>query len=220
VEGYHLKNLNQRRINMEWLKELLGEELYNQVLPKLGDTKILKNDGSYIPVQKFNDKNEELKIIKAQLKDHENKSKDVEALLKDNDSLKEKYENLNSKYNTDLEAKNKEIKDITKKSFALRQLKDEGAVYEELLLKALDFNSIELDGETLKNFDIKDIRAKYPSMFTEKVTAGNVKPNNQNNQNNLGGTQKEKLIQQYNEFEKAGNFSAMLQIQDQIRKLE
>jgi hypothetical protein len=219
VEGYHLKNLNQRRINMEWLKELLGEELYNQVLPKLGDTKILKNDGSYIPVQKFNDKNEELKILKAQLKDHENKSKDVETLLKDNDSLKEKYNNLNSKYNTDLEAKNKEISSIVKKSVLSKKLKESGAVYEDLILKALDLDSIELDGENIKNFNVDDVKKQYPGMFSETSTQGNVNPG-ASPQDNLGGTQKEKLIQQYNEFEKAGNFSAMLQIQDQIRKLE
>jgi hypothetical protein len=204
---------------MDWLKELLGEELYNQVLPKLGDTKILKNDGSYIPVQKFNDKNEELKIIKAQLKDHENKSKDVEALLKDNDSLKEKYNNLNSKYNTDLEAKNKEISSIVKKSVLSKKLKESGAVYEDLILKALDLDKIEIDGENVKNFNVDDVKKQYPGMFAETSTQGNVNPGASLN-NNLGGTQKQKLIQQYNEFEKAGNFSAMLQIQDQIRKLE
>jgi hypothetical protein len=204
---------------MEWLKELLGEELFKQVSEKLGDTKILKNDGSYIPVQKFNDKNEELKIIKAQLKDHENKSKDIEALLKDNDSLKEKYNNLNSKYNTDLEAKNKEISSIVKKSVLSKKLKESGAVYEDLILKALDLDKIELDGENIKNFNVDDVKKQYPGMFSETSTQGNVNPGASPN-NNLGGTQKEKLIQQYNEFEKAGNFAAMLQTQDQIRKLE
>ena len=204
---------------MEWLKELLGEELFNKVSEKLGYTKILKNDGSYIPVQKFNEKNEELKILKAQLKDHENKSKDVETLLKDNDSLKEKYESLNSKYNTDLEAKNKEISSIVKKSALSKKLKESGAVYEDLILKALDLDKIELDGENIKNFNVDDVKKQYPGMFAETSAQGNVNPVASPN-NNLGGTQKEKLIQQYNEFEKAGNFAAMLQIQDQIRKLE
>lgn len=204
---------------MEWLKEMLGEELFKQVSEKLGDTKILKNDGSYIPVQKFNEKNEELKILKAQLKDHENKSKDVETLLKDNDSLKEKYENLNSKYNTDLEAKNKEISSIVKKSALSKKLKESGAVYEDLILKALDLDKIELDGENIKNFNVDDVKKQYPGMFAETSAHGNVNPGASPN-NNLGGTQKEKLIQQYNEFEKARNFAAMLQIQDQIKKLE
>ena len=204
---------------MEWLKEMLGEELFKQVSEKLGDTKILKNDGSYIPVQKFNEKNEELKILKGQIKDYENKSKDVETLLKDNDSLKEKYESLNSKYNTDLEAKNKEITSIVKKSVLSKKLKESGAVYEDLILKALDLDKIELDGENIKNFNVDDVKKQYPGMFAETSAHGNVNPGASPN-NNLGGTQKEKLIQQYNEFEKAGNFAAMLQIQDQIRKLE
>lgn len=206
---------------MEWLKELLGEELYNQVSAKLGDTKLLKNDGSYIPVQKFNDKNEEVKLLKGKVLDYEKKNTDVEKLLKDNTDLKNSYQELSNKYNSDIQLKEKEILSITKKSVLSKKLKDEGAVYEDLILKALDLDSIELDGENLKNFDLKDIRAKYPSMFTEKVTTGNVNPsNNNNNQNNLGGSQKEKLIQQYNEFEKAGNFVGMLSTSEAIKKLE
>jgi hypothetical protein len=204
---------------MEWLKELLGEELFKQVLPKIGDKKIILNDGTYIPIAKFNEKNEEVKILKGQIKDYENKSRDVETLLKDNDSLKEKYESLNVKYNTDLEAKNKEISSIVKKSVLSKKLKESGAVYEELILKALDLDKIEIDGENVKNFNVDDVKKQYPGMFSETSTQGNVNPG-ASPQDNLGGTQKEKLIQQYNEFEKAGNFSAMLQIQDQIRKLE
>jgi len=205
---------------MEWLKNLLGEDLYNQVLPKIGDKKIIINDGSYIPIAKFNEVNEEKKLLKGQVEDYKKQNIDTEKLLNEHTDLKNSYQELSTKHNNEIQLKEKEIKDITKKSFALRMLKDEGAVYEDLILKALDFDSIELDGENLKNFDIKDIRAKYPSMFTEKVTTGNVNPNSQNNQNNLGGSQKEKLIQQYNEFEKAGNFVGMLQISEAIKKIE
>jgi len=206
---------------MEWLKELIGEELYNQVLPKIGDKKIILNDGSYIPIQKFNEKNEENKLLKGKISDYEKKNTDVEQLLKDNTDLKNSYTELSNKYNSDIQLKEKEILSITKKSVLSKKLKDEGAVYEDLILKALDLDSIELDGENLKNFDLKDIRAKYPSMFTEKVTTGNVNPNNNNNnQNNLGGSQKDKLIQQYNEFEKAGNFVGMLSTSEAIKKFE
>lgn len=204
---------------MEWLKNLLGEELYNQVIPKIGDKKLIINDGTYIPIAKFNEKNEENKLLKGQITDYQKKNVDVEKLLKDNTDLKNSYQELNTKYSSDILLKEKEIKDITKKSVALRKLKDEGAVYEELLLKALDLDSIEIEGEDLKNFDIKDIRTKYPSMFTEKVTTGNVNPNNQNNQNS-GGSQKEKLIQQYNDMEKAGNFVGMLSVSEAIKKIE
>lgn len=205
---------------MEWLKELIGEELYNQVVPKIGDKKIILNDGSYVPIGKFNEKNEENKLLRGKVSDYEKKNTDVEQLLKDNTDLKNSYQELSNKYNSDIQLKDKEILSITKKSVLSKKLKDEGAVYEDLILKALDLDSIELDGENLKNFDLKDIRAKYPSMFTEKVTTGNVNPNNNNKQNNLGGSDKEKLIQQYNEFEKAGNFVGMLSTSEAIKKLE
>ena len=37
------------------MKELLGEELYNQVKEKIGDKEMFINDGSYIPKKKFDD---------------------------------------------------------------------------------------------------------------------------------------------------------------------
>jgi hypothetical protein len=205
---------------MEWLKVLLGEELYNQVLPKLGDKKIILNDGSYIPVEKFNNKNEEVKLLKGKITDYESKNTDVEKLLNDNADLKTKYESLTTKYNTDISLKDKEILGITKKSILSKKLKEEGAVYEDLILKTLDLESIEIDGENLKNFDIKNIKEKYPQMFTTIETGGNVKPGTTPGANNLGGGVKQQLINKYNEAEKAGNFTEMLSIGEQIKKLE
>lgn len=50
------------------LKELLGEELYNQVVEKAGDNKIaIVSDGNWFPKDKFDDKNNELKNLQGQL---------------------------------------------------------------------------------------------------------------------------------------------------------
>lgn len=206
---------------MEWLKELLGEELYNQVLPKLGDKKIIINDGSYIPIEKFNNKIEEVKLLKGKISDYESKNTDVEKLLKDNTDLKNSYQELSNKYNSDIQLKEKEIQTITKKSVLSKKLKEEGAVYEDLILQSLNMDSIEIDGENLKNFDIKNIKEKYPQMFSTVETSGNVKPGTTPpGNNNLGGGTKQQLINKYNEAEKAGNFTEMLNIGEQIKKLE
>lgn len=54
------------------LKELLGEELYKQVIEKTGDKKIaLVSDGNWIPKEKFNELNENTKDLKKQLKDRD-----------------------------------------------------------------------------------------------------------------------------------------------------
>lgn len=50
------------------LKELLGEELYNQVIEKAGDNKIaIVSDGTWFPKDKFDEKNNELKSLQGQV---------------------------------------------------------------------------------------------------------------------------------------------------------
>ena len=51
------------------MKELLGEELYNQVKEKLGDKELIINDGNYIPKHKFDDLNNDKKELKKQLEE-------------------------------------------------------------------------------------------------------------------------------------------------------
>lgn len=53
---------------MEELKKLLGEELYNQLVAKLGDKKIdIVNDGRWIPKEKFDQVNGQVKDFKQQV---------------------------------------------------------------------------------------------------------------------------------------------------------
>ena len=63
------------------LKEVLGEELYNQVKEKVGDKELFVNDGTYIPKKKFDDLNDDKKKIKEQLDDA---NKKIEELSKVN----------------------------------------------------------------------------------------------------------------------------------------
>ena len=53
------------------LKELLGEELYNQLMEKLGDKHkvAIISDGNWIPKEKFDNLNEEKKQYKTQVDD-------------------------------------------------------------------------------------------------------------------------------------------------------
>jgi regulator of replication initiation timing len=51
------------------LKEILGEELYNQIKEKAGDNKIgVVSDGSYVPADKFNALNDQKKSLGDQIK--------------------------------------------------------------------------------------------------------------------------------------------------------
>lgn len=72
------------------LKELLGEELYNQVTAKLGDHKVaVVSDGNWIPKEKFNGINEEKKQYKTQVDDLNKQLGDLQEKLKgDEEALK------------------------------------------------------------------------------------------------------------------------------------
>ena len=90
------------------MKELLGEELYNQVKEKIGDKEIFVNDGSYIPKKKFDDLNNDKKELQSQLEEVNTKlqsmsSSDAEKIKKELEDLKAKYDDdtkaLNDKWN-------------------------------------------------------------------------------------------------------------------------
>lgn len=75
------------------LKELLGEDLYNQVSEKLGEHKVaVVSDGSYIPKQKFDDKNDELKELKSQLKERDTQLEDLSEKAKGHEELSRELE--------------------------------------------------------------------------------------------------------------------------------
>lgn len=77
------------------LQELLGEELYNQVVEKAGDNKIaVVSDGSYIPKQKFDDLNHEMKQYKQQVADRDSQIDDLQKKAGNNEDMQETINEL------------------------------------------------------------------------------------------------------------------------------
>src|SRR5690625_2891801 len=75
------------------LKELLGEELYNQVIEKVGDNKIaIVSDGNWFPKDKFDEKNNEVKDLQEQLTGLQNTLETQKEELGNIDDLKEQVE--------------------------------------------------------------------------------------------------------------------------------
>jgi hypothetical protein len=100
---------------MEFLKDVLGDELYNQVAEKLkGNEKIkLANlaDGGYVGKEKFDAAETTIADLKKQLADRD---KDIAALKKsagDNEALTKQFSDLQAKYKEDTEALNARLKD-------------------------------------------------------------------------------------------------------------
>ena len=98
---------------MNNLKEILGEELFNEVAEKLGNNKIdIVNNGNWIPKDKFNSVNDDLKEIKKQLSDRDlqlqelgEKAKGNEELLKEIEALKESNKKIADDYQLKLAEK-------------------------------------------------------------------------------------------------------------------
>ncbi|RDY22876.1 scaffolding protein [Romboutsia maritimum] len=90
------------------LEELLGTELYKQVTEKLGDKKIMLDDGNFIPKSRFDQVNEAKKELETQVKDRDKQLKDLSTKAQGNEELTKQIEQLqllNKQTQTDYEAK-------------------------------------------------------------------------------------------------------------------
>lgn len=153
---------------MKTLLELLGQEMYDQVMTKLGDVqvflhkkdeKVIVDDGKLIPQYRLQEVTDQKKLIQDQLDKAEKDLKDLKKLATGNEELTQKI--------TALQDENKTIKEETvkaelqlKKSLAVKEgLMNAGVVdaeARELLLHKFDLATIELDEKgTVKEFDSK-----------------------------------------------------------------
>lgn len=90
------------------LKELLGEELYSQVTEKLGDKKIMVDDGNFIPKYRFDQVNQAKKDLEIQVKERDTQLANLSKNNKDNEQLLtqiKELQTLNNQTTTDYEAK-------------------------------------------------------------------------------------------------------------------
>jgi len=161
------------------LNELLGEDLAKQVNEKIGDKKLgIINDGSYVPIDKFNSKLEELKITNNQIEEFKSNGLEVEKLLGENEDLKSKYNELKINHESSIEKYEQKISNNNKIQVLSKALKENGAVYEDLLIGKIDLEAINVDGEKIENFEkiVSPLKEKYGNMFEVEEVKGN-KPN-------------------------------------------
>ena len=156
------------------LKEKLGEELYNTVISKLGTSNIGLLEG-FIPKARFNEVNEKAKLLTEKVNSYEAQISKTTELLKGSDELKEAYSKLQKEYKTGLEAKDKEITNLVKKTLLTDLIKEKGAMYPDLLLKNIDMDGVKVyEGKIMNQDDIiNPLIDSYKDLFkTEKVVGG------------------------------------------------
>lgn len=154
------------------LKELLGEDLYNQVTEKVGDDhKIaIVSNGNWIPKDKFDSKNNEVKELKKQLAERDDQL----------DQLKTKaagHEDLTNQINELKELNAKTTKEYQEKleqqafDFALeRSLNKAKAKNPKAVRALLETENIKLDGDKLIGLDdqLKAIKESDPYLFEDE----------------------------------------------------
>ena len=142
---------------MAELKDLLGEELFDQVTSKIGDIKLILDEGNLIPKYRFDEINESKKNLQALLEQNNKELETLKSNFKGNEELQKQLQTLTEQSNKlSEEFKTKEVR--IKKEFNLKEsLLNQGVTdikARELILKSFDVDTIELD-ETgkVKDFD-------------------------------------------------------------------
>jgi hypothetical protein len=168
------------------LKELLGEDLYNQVMQKAGDSKIaIVSDGNWFPKDKFDQVNSDNKDLKKQLKDRDVQLSELKTKATGNEELTKQINELtelNKKTAADYQAK----LDQQSFDFALKDaLSGAKAKNPKAVEALLNKDSIKLDGDKLLGLDeqLKGIKESDSYLFdsedqhrqqtTTKYTTGN-----------------------------------------------
>jgi hypothetical protein len=150
------------------LKELLGEELYNQVMEKAGDNKIaIVSDGNWFPKEKFDQVNNDNKNLKKQLKDRDDQLADLKTKAAGNEELTKQINELteqNKKTAEEYQAKlNQQAFDFALKD-ALTAAKAKNPKAVEALLNK---EAIKLDGDKLLGLEeqLKSIKESDAYLF-------------------------------------------------------
>lgn len=194
---------------MDWLKQILGEDLYNELFPKeksdllkkvtdkVGTKKIIEEDGKLIPKHRFDEISNKLNDPDSGLKAVTDK---LTNLQKQYDELKTQKDTGKTEVEKKLESLTKELNELktmsSEKDKLLSKEKKNSALttaltnakanpkYLSLLKKEFDLDKIELDenGE-IKGFAelIKPIQENFRDLFGEVKLSG-TGPQHQNNQ--------------------------------------
>lgn len=158
------------------LKELLGEELYNQVVAKLGDKHkvAVVSDGNWIPKETFNQVNEAKKQLDIDLKERDTQLTDLKKNVGDNKDLQNQIEKLQADNKTKDEEHKTKLNDLAIASAVKLALA--GEVHDpDMVLGILDKTKIKIaDDGKVEGLDdqVKALQSSKAFLFVEKDDDG------------------------------------------------
>jgi uncharacterized protein with gpF-like domain len=164
------------------LKELLGEELHEQVTAKLGDKELaVINDGSYIPKRKFDELNDDKKELKRQLEERDNQLKELGSQAEGNEALTKQINQLKEENANQATAYEKKLQDQLFDTKLDDALCDAKAKKLKAVKALLDLESIKLDGDKLLGLEdqLKKVIEEDSYLFSveESPKLGGCNPN-------------------------------------------
>lgn len=162
---------------MEWLKKLLGDELFakleasgelfTQLKPKLEGAKVVVDDGTLIPKYRLDQSSEKIKALNEQIAASDKQLKELKTAADGNKDLVAKIETLEK---ASVEASKKATS--KEKALAIKEaLLNKGVTdpnHRNLLAKEFDLETVELDDKgEVKNFDklVEPVQTNYKVLF-------------------------------------------------------
>lgn len=170
---------------MNKLEELLGKELYEAFVAKVGNTKVIIDDGSFIPKHRLDEVIAKNSNLTKQLESYETDLNVLRDKAKGNEELTATIAKLQTEKEQAKTEAEKQMT-LTRKGFALKEaLLNAGVVSDKarnLLSKEFDIEKLELEESgTVKGFDalLKPIKEDktFSSMFGVAKISG--QPHNQ-----------------------------------------
>ena len=151
------------------LKELLGEDLYDQVKEKLGDTEVTVVDSNdpMVPKRRLDEVIAERNRYKEQVEERDSQLAGLKTGAKDNEVLKAQIADLQAKNKQATEDYEKQLKD-QRFAFAVeRAVAKADARNVKAVVALLDASKISLDGENLIGFDeqVAALKKSDPFLF-------------------------------------------------------
>ena len=155
-------------MSKEFLKSLLGDLYTDAIGEKLGDKELaIINDGSYIPRQKFNEKDQEAKELKAQLKTRDQQLEDLKIKAAGNEELTKQLEDLKrTNLETQQEYENR-LKEQARDFAIDRAIGDAKARNAKDVRALIDMSKVSLDGENIIGLSdqLEAIKTSDPYLF-------------------------------------------------------
>jgi hypothetical protein len=151
------------------LKELLGEDLYDQVKERIGTTEIIvvDPDNPMVPKRRLDEVITERNRYKEQVAERDTQLADLGAKAKDHDTLRVQIAELQAKNKQAAEDYEKQLKD-QRFAFAVeRAVAKADARNVKAVVALLDTSKISLDGENLLGFDeqVAALKESDPYLF-------------------------------------------------------